>query len=97
MIRHIVLLTWADGTTADQHQTVIDQLSTMPGLIPEIKSYELTSDAGISTGNANLAVVAEFDDADGYQAYATNADHVEIIATHIKPILAGRSAIQYTT
>ena len=52
-------------------------------------------DVGISEGNADIVVVGDFDDADGYRAYATNADHLEVIATLIKPWAAGRSAVQH--
>lgn len=95
MIRHIVLLKWVDGTSEEQHQVVLDQLGRMPEIIPEIKSYDLHSDAGLSDGNANLVVVGDFDDADGYSIYANHPDHVQVITEHIKPIVASRSAIQY--
>ena len=95
MIRHIVLLTWREGTTDEQHQAVVDQLVRMPEIIPEIKSYALHSDAGIAEGNADLLVVGEFENAADYRTYATNTDHVDVISTYVKPILAGRSAIQH--
>jgi hypothetical protein len=51
--------------------------------------------AGLVDGNFDLAVVAEFDDAAGYRAYAVNADHQALIAERIKPVVAQRSAVQF--
>jgi len=65
MFRHVVLLTFNEGTTK------------------------------AAAGNASLAVVAEFDDQAGYQAYATNAVHLKVIAEAIKPVLSARSAVQF--
>lgn len=89
------MLTWAEGTTPEQHQAVVDALSTMPGLIPEIRNYTIGSDAGISDGNADLVVIGEFDDVAGYQTYAAQPDHVAAINDLIKPILAARAAVQF--
>lgn len=94
MIRHIVLLKWADSATDEQKQAVSDGLGRLPGLIDELKRYDLGADAGISEGNHDFAIVAEFDDADGFAAYRDHPEHLKVIAERIKPILAGRAAVQ---
>ena len=48
-----------------------------------------------ATGNFDLAVVADFDDEAGYRVYATNPEHLTVIAERIRPILADRAAVQY--
>lgn len=95
MLRHVVLLTLTDDAPEGQRQLIIDELARLPGIIPEMGSYSVGADAGVSPGNADLVVVGDFDDVDSYQTYATHADHVDIITTHIKPWLAQRSAVQY--
>ena len=95
MFRHVVLLTFTEGTTKAQQDAVLAGLESLPGQIPEIRSYHFGLDAGIADGNASLAVVAEFEDQAGYQAYATNAVHLKVIAETIKPVLAARSAVQF--
>ena len=40
-------------------------------------------------------MVADFDDADGYRVYRDHPAHVAVIAERIRPILAGRAAVQY--
>ncbi len=95
MFRHVVLLKWKAEATAAQKQAVLDGLAELPGAIPEIRSYVFGADAAISDGNHDLAVVADFDDAEGYLVYAAHPVHVALITEKIRPILAARAAVQY--
>lgn len=94
MIRHIVLLKWTEEATAAQVATVATELGKLPGLIPELRTYAVGDDAGISEGNHDFGILAEFDDAEGFAVYRDHPAHQKVIADHIKPILAGRAAIQ---
>jgi hypothetical protein len=95
VLRHVVLLKWTEGASAAQKQAVLDALAALPGQIPEVRSYVFGPDAGLSDGNHDLAIVADFDDAAAYQAYAKHPDHVAMITQHVRPILAARAAAQY--
>ena len=95
MFRHIVLLTFTDDTGDEAVQQVVDQLRTLPSRIPAIRSYTVGRDAGLADGNAHLSAVADFDDVAGYLEYRDHQAHQDVIATYIRPVLAGRSAIQY--
>lgn len=95
MITHVAVFTWAEGTTAEQVAEISAALATLPGLIPEIRRYTFGPDAALSTGNADYAVAATFDDADGWRAYDANPEHNRIKAELIKPRLAARAAVQF--
>lgn len=95
MFRHVVVLTWVPEATAEQRRAVLEGLATLPAAIPEIRDYRFGEDAGLVPGNASLAVVADFDDAAGYQVYASHPEHLRVIAERIRPILAARTAVQY--
>ncbi len=43
------------------------------------------ADAGLSEGNATVAVVADCDDQAGWEAYRDHPAHVAVIAEKIKP------------
>jgi hypothetical protein len=58
-------------------------------------SFAVGPDAGIIEGNADTALVADFPDVAAYRAYATDPRHLAVIAEHVKPHLAARSAVQY--
>ena len=96
-LRHIVTLTFRDDTTADQVEAIADALRELPGKIPELRSYVVGTDLGLSDGNAHLAVVADFDSEQDWQAYRDHPAHQAIITQQIVPVLTARSAVQHRT
>ncbi len=95
MLRHVVLFTWMPEATEDQKQAVVAEVRKLPGLIPEVRRFELGPDMGVNLGNFNFALVADFDDRDGYVAYRDHPAHRAVIDRHITPIVARRAAVQY--
>jgi len=95
MFRHVGLLGWTPEATPEQRAAVETGLATLPGIIPQIRTYTIGSDARVNDGNYDLVVVADFDDVDGYLVYRDHPDHREVIREHITPILAERAAIQH--
>ena len=96
MFRHVVLLSWTESATAEQRRAVADALNALPAQIPQIRSYRVGTDAGVAAqGNADLAVVADFDDLDGYFVYRDHPVHKDVITRLILPILASRAAVQH--
>ncbi|WP_390623973.1 Dabb family protein [Fodinicola feengrottensis] len=45
-------------------------------------------------GNADFAVVAVLADEEGVRAYLDHPEHVRVVETRVKPIVATRSAVQ---
>jgi Stress responsive A/B Barrel Domain len=95
MFRHIVLLTFTDDAPAGHAELVVGALRGLPAVVPSIRAYEVGLDAGLADDNAHVAVVADFDDRDGYLAYRDHPEHTEVIRTLIRPHLAGRTALQH--
>jgi Stress responsive A/B Barrel Domain len=95
ILRHVVCLTWKDGTPAAAIEAIAAALVELPGRIPEIRAYSLGTDLGLADGNASFGIVADFDDADGWRVYQEDPEHRRIIAELIRPHLAGRSAAQF--
>jgi hypothetical protein len=95
VIRHIALLTFAEGTTDAQVQAIVDALSTLPAKIPQLQSYSIGRDLGINEGNASFAVVADCATIDDYLVYRDHPEHRRVIADFITPVLAARAGAQY--
>ncbi|MFK8022582.1 MAG: Dabb family protein [Ilumatobacter sp.] len=95
MIRHTVLFTWADGVTDAQVDAMAVELNARVATLPTIAAYKHGADLGLSDGNADYAIVAEFASADDYVEYRDHPDHVAVIAESIKPLIAQRMAVQY--
>jgi uncharacterized damage-inducible protein DinB len=97
VIRHIVLLTFADTATDAQIQAVHDGLSALPARLPQLQAYVIGRDIGINEGNATFAVTADFATVDDYIVYRDDPEHRRVIAEHIAPILVSRAAVQHGT
>jgi len=95
VFRHVALFRFTDESTAEQRQAMIDALHALPSKIPELRAYDISLDAGLVEGNWHAAVVADFDDEDGWRTYTADAEHQRILAELIRPILAERAATQH--
>jgi len=95
MLRHVVLLSWTPHATEEQKQAVAGELAKLPGVIDAIRVYRFGHDAGINPANCDFAVVADFDDRDGYLAYRDHPVHRDVVKNYVDPIVAGRFAVQY--
>ena len=95
MLRHVVCLTWTDDATPDAVAAVAAGLAELPALIPELRGYRFGPDAGLASGNADFAVVADFDDEAGWRRYTDHPAHQAVIRDRIRPILKARAAVQH--
>lgn len=95
MFRHVVTFRWNAESTPAQREALGAALATLPAAIGEIRRYHFGPDAGINAGNADFAVVADFDDAAGYLVYRDHPEHGRIIGELIAPYVETRAAVQF--
>src|SRR5262245_28034355 len=95
MFRHVVLFTWTEDATEAQKHALSGELRKLPSMIDAIRLYHVGPDAGLNPSNFDFAVVADFDDADGYLAYRDHPVHREIVEKYVNPIVTRRAAVQY--
>lgn len=95
MFRHVVMFNWNESVDVAHVQSVAQHLDALPGLIPEIKSYQHGPDAGVNAGNFDYVVVGDFANVEDYLVYRDHPDHQAFIANYIAGRLNSRSAIQY--
>jgi hypothetical protein len=95
MVRHIALFRWKEGTTEADVSRVEEGLRPLPSQIPCIRAYRFGRDLGIQAGNADFAVVADFEDEEALRSYAEHPVHVAVVEERIHPLVRAREAIQY--
>jgi len=95
VLRHVVCLTWVDDVAPAAVDAVVDGLRALPAQIPELRGYWVGTDRRLATGNADLAIVADFDDDAGWRAYQQHPAHIAVLTERIRPILAHRAAVQF--
>jgi hypothetical protein len=94
VLRHVVCFRWTEGTTPEQVARLREMLAALPGVIPELRRYRFGADAGLAEGNHDFAVVADFDDHDGWRAYQGHPDHLRVI-DHLQPMVVERARVQF--
>ncbi len=88
---------WVEGTSAADVEAFASGLAGLPALIPSIRSYRFGPDAGLGlSANADYAVVADFDDVEGYATYAAHPAHQDVIVRLLRPLVAERLSVQFT-
>jgi len=95
MIRHVVVFTWSPDADAERRATTVAALRRLRQDVGGMSSLVVADDAGLSEGNADTVLIADFPDAEAYSRYAQDPVHQAVIAEHVRPHLAGRSAVQY--
>lgn len=94
MLRHCVLLKFKDQVTRDEIDALMTELAHLRTL-PMISDYRFGPDAGLAEGNADFAIVADFEDGAAYQAYAADATHQAVLSS-IRPLISERTALQFS-
>jgi hypothetical protein len=95
MIRHVVVFTWSADADEQQRATSIQALRRLRQDVGGMESLVVAEDAGLVDGNGHAVLIADFPDEEAFHRYAQDPVHLSVIAEHVRPWLAGRSAIQY--
>ena len=95
MIRHVVVFTWSPAADAERRAATVEALRRLRQDVGGMTSLVVADDAGLSDGNADTVLIADFPDVEAYHRYAQDPVHLTVIAEHVRPFLAGRSAVQY--
>jgi len=85
---------WVEGTTPQQVAAATDALRALPARVPTIRAYVVGPDLELGEGRWDYVVTGDFDDVEGYQAYAEHPAHLAVIAEHMKPIIGDRASLQ---
>lgn len=95
MIRHVVMFTWSETADAERRARSVQALRRLPDDVGGMTALTVGEDAGLSDGNADAVLIVDFPDVEAYRRYAQDPVHQAMIAEHIRPFLAARSAVQF--
>jgi hypothetical protein len=97
VLRHVAVFRWVEGTPPGEVDAFAAALARLPAMIPSIRSYRFGPDARLGlSANGDFAVVADFDDGDGYVSYANHPAHQDVIVRLLRPMVAERLSVQFT-
>jgi len=96
-VKHVVIwnLVATDDASREHAAARIDELLTgLVGTVESIRSLEVVRNVAYPETNGDVAVVAEFDDVAGLDAYVVHPAH-RAAAAEIRTLVTGRGAIDY--
>ena len=96
VLTQIVLLKWTESATSEQRSQAANALASLPGLVSEIRTLALVTDAGLRPDNFDVAVVTSFEDQAAWEKYQTHPEHLRVVKGAVAPILAAKAAVQLT-
>lgn len=89
------MFSWSDDVDDAHVAKATAALDTLPRLFDALRNFQHGPDVGISEGNFDYVVVADFDDADAYATYRDHPDHQAVIADVLAGHITARTAVQY--
>ena len=95
MIRHVVIFTWSEAADERRRAASVQALRRLRHDVGGMLSLVVGEDAGLSDGNGHAVLIADFPDVEAFYRYAQDPVHLSVIAEHVRPWLAARSAVQY--
>jgi antibiotic biosynthesis monooxygenase (ABM) superfamily enzyme len=96
MLHHVVTFQLKPDAPADQVERIGEAVNALAAQLPEVRSMAVGRDLALRDGNASFALAAQFDDVEGFKAYADHPEHVRIITELIGPFIESRSPVQFT-
>jgi hypothetical protein len=96
MIRHVVIFTWSAAADEQRRATTVRALRRLRQDVGGMTSLVVAEDARLADDSAHAVLIADFPDVEAYYRYAQDPVHLAVIAEHVRPILAKRSAVQYS-
>ena len=98
MIQHVVLWKLLEGANDKSKKENFDRireaLSTLPALIPQIRSLTVVKNENLTDKNMDVALITSFDNMEDLDAYVIHPEHVKV-GRFIGTVVSFRSAIDY--
>jgi hypothetical protein len=97
LLRHVVSWKLAAEDNAAKvaaAETITAALTSLPALIPELRSLTVGSNVAYPETNWDLVLIADYDDQDGLEAYQVHPEHVAV-ASIIRPLVALKSSVDF--
>jgi hypothetical protein len=95
LFRHVVLMKWKAPLDDDQAKRVGEVLDDLGTQSTTVRAISHGPDLGVRKGGYDYALVADFDDADGWRAYSAHPAH-DVVREVMKDLVEGQVAVQFS-
>ena len=98
MVKHVVMWKFkeiGERNTKEQNlDLACEKLSSLQGLVPQIKSLSVGKNKGDAANNYDLVLIVDFDNRKDLAAYLEHPEHQKV-ANFIKKVKIGKVAVDY--
>jgi hypothetical protein len=95
MLHHVVLVTLRADATDAEVDAVLEGFASLPPAIPEIRTYDVGREAGLSPNDFGIVLVATFDSVEDFSAYREHPAHVSFRQDLLVPVSTGITSTQF--
>jgi len=92
--RHVILGKWTANSTTDLQKKALDCLKALPQTVPQIVTYEVGSDIGVTAGNWDWGLVGGFSSLASFEAYEASDPHKSCLAL-LAPIMKEKAGLEF--
>lgn len=94
-IQHVVIFRFNEGTEPSAIDALAAGLRRLPGLIPQIATYVVGPNLGLTEGSWDFALSARFASVADFETYRAHPEHQAVIDDLLEPITAERRSVQF--
>lgn len=99
MVRHIILWKLRDELSAEEKQTVKQDikegLEGLLGQVPGLMEIKVSIDGRLDSSNADVMLDSVLESPEALKAYATHPAHVTVADGKVRPYTAVRTCLDY--
>jgi Stress responsive A/B Barrel Domain len=77
--RHAVLINFKADADESYRAKVAQSVNALPEAIPEVRAVACGTDAGLTAGSSDFAIIVDLESADDYARYEHHQAHVELV------------------
>ncbi|MFC0531639.1 Dabb family protein [Phytohabitans kaempferiae] len=95
MFRHVALFRFHEAASMTRRTEFLAALARLPGQIPSIRQVSCGFDMGCQAGNRDAALILDFADQAGFDAYKAHPAHLALVRDHVRAVVAETVRVQY--
>lgn len=95
MLCHVWAMTLKPGVSDDAQKALVEAMAALVERIDGIRSFRSGADLGLVPRNADVALVAEFDDEQAWRCYLEAPAHAAFVTDHVNAVAESWTAIQF--
>jgi hypothetical protein len=77
--RHAVLINFKSDADESYRAKVAQSVNALPETIPEVRAVACGTDAGLTTGSSDFAIIVDLDSSNDYKRYEGHPAHVDLV------------------